>query len=87
MAHPHLRNDADDAILTTDAEAWEVFDAEARRMLGISGEEFLRRWDSGAYADSGDETPEDRRIIEMTFLLLAVSPERVDAGRGGSSHR
>ncbi len=87
MALPHLQRDDDDALLTSDADAWAVFDAEARRMLGISGEEFLRRWDEGAYADAGDETPEDWKLIEMTFLLLAVSPERVDAGRSGSSRR
>ncbi len=87
MALPHLRPDDDDAILTSDAEAWAVFDAEAKRMLGISGDEFLRRWDAGAYADAGDETAQDRKIISMTFLLLAVSPERVDAGRGASSRR
>lgn len=87
MALPNLHRDDDDAILTSDADAWGVFDAEARRMLGISGDEFLRRWDEGAYAAAGDETPEDRKIISMTFFLLAVSPERVDAGRGGSPRR
>ena len=84
MALPHLRPDDDDAILTSDADAWAVFDAEARRMLGIPGDEFLRRWDAGAYAGAGDETPEGWRVNEMVYLLLAVSPERVDAGRGGS---
>lgn len=71
-------------LLTSDADAWAVFDAEARRMLGISGEEFLRRWDAGAYADLGEDTPYGRRVNEMVFLLLAVSPERVDTGRGGT---
>jgi hypothetical protein len=30
-------------------EAEEAFDAVARREMGISGEEFLRRWDAGDY--------------------------------------
>ena len=28
-----------------------IFDGAARRELGISGEEFLRRWDDGDYED------------------------------------
>lgn len=31
-------------------EAEEAFDAVARREMGISGAEFLRRWDAGHYA-------------------------------------
>lgn len=31
-------------------EAEAAFDAVARREMGISGLEFLRRWDSGQYA-------------------------------------
>jgi hypothetical protein len=32
-------------------EARRAFDREAQARLGISGEEFLRRWDAGDYAD------------------------------------
>jgi hypothetical protein len=32
-------------------EADEAFDGICRRELGISGAEFLRRWDAGDYAD------------------------------------
>lgn len=31
-------------------EAAEAFDAVARREMGLSGPEFLRRWDGGCYA-------------------------------------
>ena len=31
-------------------EAEEAFDTVARREMGISGAEFLRRWDAGHYA-------------------------------------
>ena len=30
-------------------EAWVVFDAVARREMGISGAVFLQRWDTGVY--------------------------------------
>lgn len=37
-------------VLTRE-EARAYFDAEARRMMGMSGEEFLRRLDSGEFDD------------------------------------
>jgi hypothetical protein len=40
------------------AEAAEAFDTVARREMGISGTEFLRRWDAGEYAGQPmDEVP------------------------------
>ncbi len=36
--------------LMSEREAGEVFDGIVRRELGISGAEFLRRWDAGDYA-------------------------------------
>ncbi|WP_018684694.1 hypothetical protein [Actinokineospora enzanensis] len=40
------------------AEAAEAFDALARRAMGLSGAEFLARWDSGEWADRDlDEVP------------------------------
>lgn len=38
----------------TPMQARRLFDHHARRMLGISGREFLRRWDAGEYADDPD---------------------------------
>jgi hypothetical protein len=38
----------------TPEEGHALFDAAARRNLGISGTEFLRRWDGGDYTDSDD---------------------------------
>jgi hypothetical protein len=38
----------------TAEEAEEVFDRVARSSLGISGEEFRRRWEAGEYANSDD---------------------------------
>lgn len=33
----------------SDQEAADVFDGIARRELGVSGVEFLKRWDAGEY--------------------------------------
>jgi hypothetical protein len=38
----------------TPAEGRELFDSRARALLGISGEEFLQRWDNGDYQETDD---------------------------------
>lgn len=38
----------------TDAEGQALFNYQARKTLGISGEEFLKRWDAGEYRDIED---------------------------------
>src|SRR5687768_9052541 len=35
----------------SDEEAHAMFDAEARQVMGMSGEEFLRRFDAGEFDD------------------------------------
>ncbi|MGH3089357.1 MAG: hypothetical protein ACRDSJ_18850 [Rubrobacteraceae bacterium] len=40
----------------TREEGRELLDRHARRYLGISGEEFIRRWDAGEYGDPDDRT-------------------------------
>lgn len=49
----------------TDDEAREFFDAQARRLLKMSGADFVRAWEAGAYPDP-DESPE---VMEMVMLL------------------
>ncbi len=79
MAEPALHPDepeTDDHLSHEDL--WAIFDQEARRALGISGDEFLRRWDAGEY--DGDDVDEPRRRArELEFLMLLVTPERVSA--------
>jgi hypothetical protein len=36
----------------SEQDAGEVFDGIARRELGISGSEFLHRWDAGEYQET-----------------------------------
>jgi hypothetical protein len=42
-----------------------MLDREARRYLGISGEEFLRRWRNGEYASD----PEQPGVVDVAMLL------------------
>jgi hypothetical protein len=51
-----------------DDESRALFDAQAQAMLGISGTEFLRRWDAGQYAACTDE-PEASRIRRLAALI------------------
>lgn len=45
-------------------EGWELFDAAARRFLGMSGAEFLEAWDRGAFAE------EDSPDVTLVALLI-----------------
>jgi hypothetical protein len=59
----------DDGIrFIDDDEAREVFDRNAQRLLGISGDEFLRRYDAGEY-NRPLEDPEEENIMIMLMML------------------
>jgi hypothetical protein len=58
-------------LVTTREEAWKLFDQDARRELGISGEEFLRRWDNGEYQDIQDDR-EGWKVMRVAFLIPTV---------------
>ena len=47
-------------------EARASFDLQVREALGISGDEFIRRWEAGEYAE-GEEDP------RITGLALVIS--------------
>lgn len=49
-------------------EARALFDRQARHLVGLSGDEFLARWDAGAYDDLPD-TPEGRRVSFLALLI------------------
>ncbi len=55
----------------TPEEGRALFDREAKRLFGISGEEFLRRWDGGEYGPIPD-TPEGRKLGRMYTLISFV---------------
>lgn len=52
----------------TDEEARAAFDAEARRVMGISGKEFLRRHDAGEFKD----VPDDWEHMDFTALVMLI---------------
>lgn len=49
----------------TDEEGRALFDNAARFYLGISGVEFVERWDSGYY----DEDPDQPDVVDVVMLL------------------
>jgi len=53
-------------------EAMDMFDRQAMRLVGMSGEEFLRRWDAGEFQPVPDETPADRRLARLVMSLPFV---------------
>ena len=50
-----------------DDESRAYFDRQAQRLLGISGEEFLRRYDSGEYERELDDR-ELRAVMKLAML-------------------
>jgi hypothetical protein len=54
------------ATRLTVSEGRQLFDRMARLYLRISGDEFIRRWKAGAYAQL--DLDEDPRIIQLTML-------------------
>lgn len=52
----------------TEEEAYDLFDRQAHLALGISGEEFLRRWDAGEVPPVPD-TPEGRPLGHLVMMI------------------
>src|SRR5687767_13653234 len=52
----------------TPDEGRELFDYQARKLLNISGEDFLRRWDAGEYREIAD-APGHRHIMRLAMLI------------------
>jgi hypothetical protein len=55
----------------TEEEGRALFDYQARKTLGISGEEFLARWDAGEFRDFADDA-EGREIEALAMLIPFV---------------
>ncbi len=52
-------------------ESRAFFDTQARERLGISGEEFLRRWHAGEYVEIADE-PGNGDIMYLGMLGVGL---------------
>jgi len=50
-------------------EGREMFVRVARRKLGISGEEFIRRWEAGYYDDPDDRSKNPPEVMELGMLM------------------
>lgn len=48
--------------------ALDFFEQEIQRLLGMSGDEFLRRYDAGEYVDMADSL-ENRNYLRASFLI------------------
>jgi len=51
-----------------DDESHALFDREARRLMGMSGEEFLRRYDAGEF-DAEMDGPRHDVLARMEMLI------------------
>lgn len=58
----------------SDKEAWELFDQRARQYLGLGAEEFLAKWDAGAFGDP--ENPYRPDLMHVVMLLPLVEHTR-----------
>lgn len=68
--HPESGADAYDlpVIEVTAEEGRRLFDEMARTWTGMSGEEFIARWEAGEYADL-IESEDNRRIIDLIVMI------------------
>ncbi|MDP9481191.1 MAG: hypothetical protein M3R38_36920 [Actinomycetota bacterium] len=53
-------------------ESREMFDRQAQRYLGISGDEFLRAWDAEEYGDPDDRSKNAPGVMRLAMLLPFV---------------
>jgi hypothetical protein len=69
VAKRKAQREPPESIFISRQEGWEILEENAQRLLGMSAEEFIRRWDSG-------ELKVDRpRIIDVAMLLPLVRNE------------
>ena len=69
ISNPRVRRDAIPGIhLVTEAEGRALFDFQARKLLGVSGDEFLARWDAGDYREPGN-LAFDHKINRLVMLM------------------
>lgn len=61
-------NDIPGIEVLSPEEGYDLFDRHARELLGIPGDEFLRRWDAGEFRPAPD-APEDRKLNRLVMML------------------
>jgi hypothetical protein len=56
-------------------EAYEVFDYQSRKLVGMPAEEFLSRWDAGEFHELFDK-PGHEKLTYLVMLMSLVRPGR-----------
>jgi hypothetical protein len=54
--------------ILSDEEWYALFDEAVRTQMHMSGEEFIRRWNNGEYAETADE-PGHRHVMGLAMLI------------------
>lgn len=74
MAQTEKNTEAVPLILSLE-ESYEYFDREVRRLMnGMSGEEFMDRWEAGEFYEIAD-TAGNRHIMRLGLMMPRVKPE------------
>jgi hypothetical protein len=68
-------DDPPPVIWLTPEEERRLFDEAVRTWIGISGDEFIQRWQAGEYADIPDDL-EHRRYIELSMMIPLAGVDR-----------
>ena len=53
--HPDVDESGGTFHFVTPEERWAIFDQAAQHYLHMSGDEFIRAWDAGKFADDTDQ--------------------------------
>jgi hypothetical protein len=57
-----------EVVYVSPEEGRRMFDEVARQWTGLSGEEFIRRWEAGEYADMV-ESEDNRHVVELVLMI------------------
>ncbi len=68
MALPATERTQHDSLTLSPEEGRDLFEREAQRMLGMSGAEFLRRWNADEYVRLED-VPENWNVYRLSMLI------------------
>lgn len=69
MALPTEPKSSSQPTMLSREEGHELFDYVAREIAGMSGPEFLARYDAGEIEEPGDETSEDWALRRLIMLI------------------
>jgi hypothetical protein len=68
------RQQTTDVELLTPEEARAVFDYQARQLVGLSGDEFMRRWNAGEFHEQFD-LPGHEDLTQLVMLMPLACQE------------